>query len=126
MLTEEQISFICDDLVHPLHFLWFAIGSEYGVSASQDDPESFQKRRKDFLDLLGRLLREGKLRLAKNDVFLAGSVEEQAAKFEASFPESDAGIDLGGAGTWFFTDACPGGAVWVTKGPSGEEILEWT
>ncbi|MHA6892439.1 DUF596 domain-containing protein [Ralstonia pseudosolanacearum] len=73
-----------------------------------------------------RRLREGKLRLAKDGVFLVGSVEEQAAKFEASFPTSDAGVDLGGAGTWFFTDECPAGAVWVTKGPTGEDILEWT
>ncbi|MDB0524422.1 DUF596 domain-containing protein [Ralstonia solanacearum] len=126
MLTEKQIDFICDDLIHPFHFLWFAIGAEYGVSASQDDPSSFVSRRKDFLDLLRRLLQEDKLRLAKDGVFLTGSVDEQAAKFEASFPTSDADVDLGGAGTWFFTDECPAGAVWVTRGSAGEEVLEWT
>lgn len=107
MLTEKQIDFICDDLIHPFHFLWFAIAAEYGVSASQDDPSSFVSRRKDFLDLLRRLLQEGKLRLAKDGVFLTGSVDEQAAKFEASFPTSDADVDLGGAGTWFLLMSVP-------------------
>ncbi|MCT7329107.1 DUF596 domain-containing protein [Ralstonia mojiangensis] len=126
MLTEKQVIEIFDDLNHPLHFLWFAVGREYGVKAAQDSPESFAQRRADFLDLMERLLREGRLYLAKNGVLLTGSVEEITAAFRAAFPNSDADVDMGGAGTWFFTDACPGSAVWAVKGPSGDEQLEWT
>ena len=126
MLTEKQLIEIFDDLNHPLHFLWFAVGEQHGVKAAQDDPESFAQRRADFLDLLERLLREGRLYLARNGALLTGSVEEIIAAFRGAFPRSDAEVDMGGAGTWFFTDACPGGAVWVMKGPSGEEQLEWT
>lgn len=126
MLSKEQLLSVCEDLTHPLHFIWFSIGNEYGVKPSTSDPKTFELRRNDFLALLGRLLNEGRLRLAKNGKFLPGSGAEQLVFFAQAFPRSDDEIDLGGAGTWFFTDACPGGAVWVTFGDDGQETFLWT
>ena len=126
MLTESQISSVYEDLAHPLHFLWFSVGELYGIDPAQEAPDSFQIRKKSFLGLMEKLMREGKLKLAKNGVFLTCSIEEQIEIFNNAFPNSDADVDMGGAGTWFFTDSCPGGAVWVEKRASGEEVLEWT
>mgnify|MGYP003905376353 FL=1 len=48
-----------------------------------------------------RLLQDGRLRLAKNGIFLKGSIEEQLALFEKAFPHSEDAMDHG---IWFFND----------------------
>ncbi|TWP37461.1 DUF596 domain-containing protein, partial [Xylella fastidiosa subsp. fastidiosa] len=82
-------------------------------------------RKKDFLFLIGKLLDEGRLKLAKHDEFMTGTTEEQVEMFRKSFPASDEAM-LRGA--WFFADECPAGAVWVFKGEgeNGEDYYEWT
>ena len=87
----------------------------------------FEKCRDAFLEVLGRLLTEGRIKLAKSGVFLSGSLEEQMALFKERFPKSlEETSSIGGVGTWFFTDACPAGAVWILKTEDDEEWLEWT
>lgn len=71
MLTQEQIDFIYEDLIHAFDFLWFNIGHAYGMYAAQTDKDSFAERKNDFLFLLGKLLDEGKLKLAKRANFSA-------------------------------------------------------
>lgn len=89
------------------------------------DTRDFPERRDLFLWILERLLREGRLKLAKHGRFLEGSVEEQVEAFRKAWPESELDADkrsllpddphIGsgvGMGLWFFMDDCPGEAVW--------------
>lgn len=80
----------------------------------------------EFSQFDGKAHARRKVEIGKNGFFLTRSIEDQIELFTNAFPNSDADVDMGGAGTWFFTDSCPGSAVWVEKGASGEEILEWT
>ncbi|MCD8457509.1 DUF596 domain-containing protein [Xylella taiwanensis] len=125
MLTQEQIDFIYEDLGGGVNLSWSYIGNAYGVSAAQVDPDSFEERKNDFLFLLGKLLDEGKLKLAKKGEFITGTIEELVDLFRKAFPASDEGLEVG---IWFFTDECPAGAVWVFKGEgeNGEDYYEWT
>ncbi|ALR05313.1 DUF596 domain-containing protein [Xylella fastidiosa] len=125
MLTQEQIDFIYEDLEHPLHFLWSDIERVHGIIGTKKDPDSFEERKKDFLFIIGKLLDEGRLKLAKKGKFMTGTTEEQVEMFRKSFPASDEEMELG---AWFFADDCPAGAVWVLKGEgeNGEDYYEWT
>ncbi|WP_419653905.1 DUF596 domain-containing protein [Xylella fastidiosa] len=126
MLTQEQIDEICEMLGGPLSFLWGYIGDAHGIPPNQDeDPASFEERKKDFLFIIGKLLDEGRLKLAKKGEFIPGTTEELVEMFRKSFPASDEGMLLG---AWFFADECPAGAVWVFKGErdNGEDYYEWT
>ncbi|MGY0343387.1 DUF596 domain-containing protein [Xylella fastidiosa] len=125
MLTQQQIDEICESLGGALDGLWFQIGRANGVSPGQEDLASFEERKKDFLFLIGKLMDEGRLKLAKNDEFMTGTTEEQVEMFRKSFPASDEEMELG---CWFFFDECPAGAVWVFKGEreNGEDYYEWT
>ncbi|TWP38394.1 DUF596 domain-containing protein, partial [Xylella fastidiosa subsp. fastidiosa] len=67
MLTQEQIDEICEMLGGPLSFLWGYIGDAHGITGIHVDPASFEERKKDFLFLIGKLLDEGRLKLAKHD-----------------------------------------------------------
>ncbi len=71
------------------------------------------KKEKDFLFIIGKLLDEGRLKLAEKGKFMTGTTEEQVEMFRKSFPASDEEMELG---AWFFADECPAGAVWVLKG----------
>ena len=122
MLTDEQQAYLYEDLLHPLHFLWFAVKQLFDVKAGDSCPDNFTQRRSMFLYLLHRLMHEDRLKLAKNGNILEENVEALAAQFHDAFPKSDEEIDMGGAGTWFFTDSCPAGAVWVLDDGS----LYWT
>ncbi|ALQ98144.1 DUF596 domain-containing protein [Xylella fastidiosa] len=125
MLTQEQIDEICEMLGGPFSFLWGYIENAYATPPQQPDPASFEERKKDFLFLIGKLLDEGRLKLAKKGKFMTGTTEEQVEMFRKSFPASDEGMLLG---AWFFADECPAGAVWVFKGEgeNGEDYYEWT
>ncbi|ACB92749.1 DUF596 domain-containing protein [Xylella fastidiosa subsp. fastidiosa] len=126
MLTQEQIDNIYEDLEHPLHFLWFDIGDAHGVSAAQEDPASFEERKKDFLFLIGKLLDEGKFKLGdrKNEIIIEGTTAELVEMFRKCFPASDEELMKG---TWLVTEECPFIAVWVHKGEgeNGEDYYEW-
>ncbi|AXI83686.1 DUF596 domain-containing protein [Xylella taiwanensis] len=126
MLNQEQIDFIYEDAGHPLSFLWFNIGEVHGISPAQVDKDSFGERKNDFLFLLRKLLDDGDLILAKKDEFVRGTKEELVDLFRKAFPASDEEVDLGGGGLWFFTDECPGEAVWILKGENGKFYFEWT
>ncbi|AIC13362.1 DUF596 domain-containing protein [Xylella fastidiosa subsp. morus] len=125
MLTQEQIDSICEDLGGPLSFLWSYIGRANGIPPQLRDPDSFEKRKNDFLFIVGKLLDEGKLKLAKKGEFINGTTEELVEMFRSSFPTSDEEMQRG---TWFFFDECPAGAVWVLKGEgeNGEDYYDWT
>ncbi|KQH73056.1 DUF596 domain-containing protein [Xylella fastidiosa subsp. sandyi] len=128
MLTQEQIDDICENLGGALDGLWSCIRRIHGVAPHQEDPASFEERKNDFLFLIGKLLDEGRLKLAEKGKFFTGTTEELVEMFRSSFPASDEEMDLEGAGLWFFMDECPAGAVWVFKGEgeNGEDYYEWT
>ncbi len=98
MLTQQQIDDIYEMLGGPLSFLWGYIGDAHGIPPQQPDPVSFEERKKDFLFLIGKLLDEGRLKLAKNGEFIPGTTEELVEMFRKSFPASDEELETG---TWF-------------------------
>ncbi|MBX9346775.1 MULTISPECIES: DUF596 domain-containing protein [Chromobacterium] len=103
---------------HSLDWLYSAIQGFFEESGCVE-------RKKIFLEVMERLLREGDLKLAKNGVILSFPIEEQIALFNTSWPENDVLIpDCPEMDFywWFFDESCPGGAVWVM--PDGE--LYWT
>ncbi|ALQ98049.1 DUF596 domain-containing protein [Xylella fastidiosa] len=124
MLTQEQIDKIYEDLEHPLHFLWFDIGDAHGVSAAQEDPASFEERKKDFLFLVEKLLDEGKLKLGnrKTELIIDGTTAELVEMFRKSFPASDEEML---EGLWLVTEDCPFVAVWLFEGENGEDYYGW-
>lgn len=83
------------------------------------DNFSFLERKQIFFWFLDKLLRDGKLKLAKNGKFLSGSIDEQLQCFYTAFPETEEQlIDQ----FWFFDEGCPGGAVWILN----DGTAEWT
>ncbi|WP_080172155.1 DUF596 domain-containing protein [Salmonella enterica] len=80
---------------------------------------SFDERKKLFFWIFERLLKEGRIKLAKHGKFLEGSVDEQVERFRQAFPKTEEEME---DGIWFFDESCPGGAVWVLEDGS----LEWT
>ncbi|MEQ5056012.1 DUF596 domain-containing protein [Klebsiella michiganensis] len=91
-------------------------------SAPDDAPAdfSFDDRREIFFWALTRLLKEGRLRLAKHGRFLEGTIEEQVELFREALPRTEAELD---DGIWFFDEECPAGAVWVDP---DDGSLYWT
>ncbi|MGX9867181.1 DUF596 domain-containing protein [Enterobacter mori] len=91
----------------------------YSIPENAPADFSFDDRREIFLWALTRLLKEGRLRLAKHGQFLDGTIEEQVELFREALPRTEAELD---DGIWFFDEECPAGAVWVE--PDGS--LYWT
>ncbi|UIT40477.1 DUF596 domain-containing protein [Xylella fastidiosa] len=125
MLTQEQIDYVYENVGWTLSGLWSCIGNIHEMYPLEEDPASFEERKKDFLFIMGKLLDDGKLKLAKKGEFITGTTEEQVEMFRKSFPASDEEMELG---CWFFFDECPAGAVWVLKGEgeNGEDYYDWT
>ncbi|WP_419653908.1 DUF596 domain-containing protein [Xylella fastidiosa] len=125
MLTQEQLDDIYEIVRGPLSYLWGYIENAYATPPQKPDPASFEERKKDFLFIIGKLLDEGRLKLAKKGKFMTGTTEEQVEMFRKSFPTSDEEMEFG---VWFFADECPAGAVWISKGEgeNGEDYYEWT
>jgi len=103
-----------------------AEGRNLGAVFSYSEPEeptplnfSFEERKSIFLWVLMRLLKEGRIKLAKHGKFLEGSTEEQVERFRLALPKTEEEME---DGIWFFDEDCPGGAVWVLENGS----LEWT
>ncbi|MFD1801124.1 DUF596 domain-containing protein [Mixta tenebrionis] len=80
---------------------------------------TFNERKETFFYLLEKLLQEGRIKLAKDGIFLAGTVKEQLKLFCKHFPKNEVEMN---DGTWFFYDSCPGGAVWIFP----DRPPEWT
>ncbi|MBA1250963.1 DUF596 domain-containing protein [Pseudomonas luteola] len=94
--------------------LWLSILNEF-------PDESLDNRKEIFLDVMSRLLKEGKARLALQ-VYLEGSTDDQINQFRDAWPQWD---DIDEDTFWVRKDgvACtPGGLVWVYE--NGAEV--WT
>lgn len=78
-------------------------------------------RKKIFFDILTQLLEKKVIKLAKNGIFLTGTLSEQLALLHHSWPlySSDDDDDLDEFGPWFLVKA-PAGIVWLTS--DGQEI----
>ncbi|MEI7412285.1 DUF596 domain-containing protein [Pectobacterium aroidearum] len=94
----------------------------FSYSAPDDVPAdfSFDDQREIFFWALTRLLKEGRLRLAKHGQFLEGTIEEQVELFREAIPRTEADFD---DWLWFFYEECPAGAVWVDP---DDGSLYWT
>ncbi|PXZ03941.1 DUF596 domain-containing protein [Gilliamella apicola] len=85
----------------------------------------FQTRKEIFFYFVKRLLKEGRVKLAKKGHMLTGTIDEQLKIFHDAFPNNEDGMydpkhmmeDY-----WFYDDSCPAGAVWVHN----DGTLEWT
>lgn len=85
----------------------------------------FSNRSDTFIWLLECLLREGRIKLHKNGVFLKSSIEDQIKLFKESFPKDEHDADRictkpgmespyegFGMNVWWFLDSCPAGVAW--------------
>lgn len=119
MLSRELFDEVCDSFEdgRPLHGIDYlqdhVLSWVWGpVERIGDD---FDERRELFLWLLKRLLREGRIKLHKNGVFLESPIDQQIEAFRQAWPSSekpypshpDADFYL-----WFFDPACPAGVAW--------------
>ena len=116
MLTENEYRETADaSEMQALRGLW-----AYSIPDHVDSAVfSFDERKKLFFWIFERLLKEGRIKLAKHGKFLEGSVDEQVERFRQAFPKTEEEME---DGIWFFDESCPGGAVWVLEDGS----LEWT
>ena len=93
----------------------------------------FTERKNTFLCTLERLLKEGRIKLHKNGVFLESSIEDQIETFKQAFPESMKDADRVctkpsfevpyedfGMNVWWFMDSCPAGIAWQVEDGSYE------
>ncbi len=95
MLTQEQIDNLCENLGGAFPSLWNGIRRIHGLLPQQLDPASFEERKNDFLFLIGKLLDEGRLKLAEKNEFITGTTEELVEMFRKSFPTSDEEMEFG-------------------------------
>ena len=104
-------NYICPDMIPSLKFS----GEQF----------PFQTRKEIFFYFVQRLLKEGRVKLAKKGHMLTGTIDEQLKIFHDAFPNNEDGMydpkhmmeDY-----WFYDDSCPAGAVWVHN----DGTLEWT
>lgn len=81
-------------------------------------------RKEVFFSILIRLLNDKKIKLAKDGIFLSGTIEQQIQVIQAAWPPypcKDENDDLDEFGMWFLVKA-PAGIVWLS--PDGKEL--WT
>ncbi len=95
MLTQQHIDDFCEELGGALDGLWSYIRRMHGIPPHQEDLASFEERKNDFLFLIGKLLDEGRLKLAKKGEFITGTTEELVEMFRKSFPTSDEEMEFG-------------------------------
>ncbi|MGO4154831.1 DUF596 domain-containing protein [Cupriavidus sp. YAF13] len=97
-----------------LDAVWLCVRQDYG---------DFNVAREAFLWLLEKFLENGIVKLGKKDRILEGDSNKIVRRFRESFPTSEAELEKNtGLAIWFFSDDCPGGAVWIDD--VGNEI--WT
>ncbi len=93
----------------------------------------FSERKNIFLWTLERLLKEGRIKLHKNGVFLESSIEDQIETFRQAFPKDMKDADRVctkpsheipyedfGMNVWWFMDSCPAGIAWQVEDGSYE------
>lgn len=105
---------IIEDTVYDnLSGVWWvsARPTEYGFNIEY--AKNYQKRVELFCLIIECLLSEGKIRIAKQGVFLDGTPIEQANRFREAFPKTEEEMKEK-EGYWWYTEECPGGAVWYT------------
>ena len=73
---------------------------------------NFSDRREIFLWVLERLLREGRVKLYKNGIFLKSSIEDQIKLLKKYWPESEKASGYEDFYWWFFDPECPAGIAW--------------
>ncbi|QYN43476.1 DUF596 domain-containing protein [Gilliamella sp. ESL0441] len=127
MIKEAEYNYVVDCAEQQsLNGLWAYIAPNMLPSLKVTGNEiPFQKRKALFFYFVHRLLKEGRLKLAKNGHLLSGSIDDQIKLFYDAFPKTADGMfdkqklmdDY-----WFFDDSCPAEAVWVLDDGS----LEWT
>jgi len=120
----DSIDKVCDDVSVTSYGLSMGTMWQHISVECANKPENYNLRKKIFFILLEKLLNEGKIKLAKDGLFLEGEIEQQLRELESSwppYPSEDEDDDLDEFGMWFFVKA-PAGIVWITS--EGEEI--WT
>lgn len=88
----------------------------------------FSERKNMFLSTLKCLLKEGRIKLHKNGIFLESSIEDQIDLFMRAFPKNEKDAHqrafntdepqcrpATAMGLWFFLDDCPAGVAWRQK-----------
>lgn len=123
--TDALYSMLCEQEGDTLAGLWLVTDWDERKQTIPKEIATFEYRKEVFLWALERLLREGRLKLAKHGKFLEGTVEEQVEAFRRAWPESELDADkrsllpgdphIGsgvGMGLWFFMDDCPAEAAW--------------
>jgi hypothetical protein len=91
----------------------------------EDDYPNFFERCNAFFEILERLIRDGRIKLHKNGVFLNNSIEVQIELFKKAFPKDEHDADRictkpgmeapyegFGMNVWWFLDSCPAGVAW--------------
>ena len=84
-------------------------------------PVDYSRRIELFYTLMNRLMTEGNVRLAKDGLFLVGTIQDQLDVLKKAWPDKPDEDDLDGFGLWFITEA-PAGIVWIDV--DGKEF--WT
>ncbi|WP_111858300.1 DUF596 domain-containing protein [Acinetobacter sp. CFCC 10889] len=117
------------DNIQALNGLWSNIDSIYLFLSQYGDLTDFNFKKKVFFNVLEYSMNKHWLKLAKEGKFLSGSIDEQVSLFRDAFPKSE--IDNMEQDpiffeAWFFSDACPAGAVWVYNLDNAETHYEWT
>ncbi len=57
MLTQEQIDYVYENVGWTLSGLWSCIGNIHEMYPLEEDPASFERKKEDFLFIMGKLLR---------------------------------------------------------------------
>lgn len=75
---------------------------------------SYKEKCDYFFELMERLLREGKIKLASRGKYLEGSIDEQISLYRENFPLNQEEMEEDAFDSfWFLTEKCPGGIVWI-------------
>ena len=80
----------------------------------------FSERKNNFLWTLERLLKEGRVKLHKNGVFLESPIEAQIEVFRRAWPTSIKNSGYEDFYWWFFDPECPAGIAWRREDGSYE------
>jgi hypothetical protein len=82
--------------------------------------EDFIKRREAFLWILQVLLKEGRIKLHRNGIFLESSIKDQINLFRKAWPSSIKASGYEDFYWWFFDPECPAGIAWRREDGSYE------
>lgn len=74
--------------------------------------DSYEGRKDIFLEILRRLLSDGRVKLINmyTREALPGDISQQVAKFRSAMPPTEDGLE---EGLWFLLDRCPAGSAWI-------------